>query len=164
MVFQKIKNDNPDVVFLLVYAKSGANFMQQLRQVGIKAIAYGSDNLSSSEFTAVGNQVVDGVRVALPASGKGEVFNKFVNDYKDKYGEVPDAVIGKSYDAMNLTIHAIQKVGYNPAKIVSYLKSPEFSFQGVTGTIKFDEKGDLISQDYTRQVYRNGKLVGIESK
>jgi branched-chain amino acid transport system substrate-binding protein len=159
---EKIKSKNPDTVFLLIYAKTGASFMQQMRQAGVKAVGYGSDNLSSPEFVAAGNQVVEGVRVALPASGQGGEFDKFAADYKSKYGEVPDAVAGKSYDAMNLAIYAIQKVGDNPAKITSYLKSTEFNFQGVTGSIKFNDKGDLISQNYSRQAYKNGSLVGLK--
>src|SRR5262249_38695016 len=59
---ERIKSDQPDAIFLLVYAKEGASFMQQLRQGGVNATVYGSDNISSSEFTAAGPDIVEGVR------------------------------------------------------------------------------------------------------
>jgi branched-chain amino acid transport system substrate-binding protein len=159
---EKIKGQSPDTIFLLIYANSGAGFMQQLRQVGVKATAYGSDNLSSPEFVAAGNQVVEGVRVALPAPSQGVVLDNFIQQYKAKYGEEPDAILMKSYDAMGVTTTAIEKVGNDPTKIRDYLKSPDFQYQGVSGVIKFDEKGDLVSQQYARQIYKGGKLVPLK--
>src|ERR1051326_92663 len=58
---EKVKASAPDSIFLLLYAKDGASFMQQLRQAGVKAVVYGSDNISSSEFLSAGSEVVEGV-------------------------------------------------------------------------------------------------------
>jgi branched-chain amino acid transport system substrate-binding protein len=159
---EKIKGVSPDTVFLLIYAKSGSGFMQQLRQADVKATAYGSDNLSSPEFAAAGSEVVEGVKVALPAPSQGASLDDFTKQYKAKYGEEPDAVLIKSYDAMGVTITAIDKVGNDAVKIRDYLKSPDFQYQGISGVIKFDEKGDLVSQQYSRQVYKGGKLLPLK--
>lgn len=159
---EKIKRNEPDVIFLLLYAKEGAAFMQQLRQADVKASVYGSDNISSPEFVTAGNEVVEGVRVAMPAHAKGPAYESFVARFKEKTGEEPEANVIKSYDAMKLTTAAIQKVGEEPAKIRKYLKSPEFEYKGVSGSIKFDANGDIIGQEYTRMVYNLGKLSPIK--
>lgn len=160
-IVEKLKAAEPDAIFILLYPKEGAAFMQQLRQAGVKALAYGSDNLSSPEFIAAGSQVIEGVRVALPAPTQGPAYEEFVKKYKAKYGEDPDAILIKSFDAMALVATVIQKVGDDPMKIRDYLKLPSFEYQGVSGLIKFDENGDLVSQQYTRQVYNSGKLVPV---
>ncbi len=156
---QKLKAESPDTIFLLVYAKSAAGFMQQFRQVGLKATIYGSDNLSSPEFVAAGKDVVEGVRVALPAPTEGQKFNQFSQAYKAKFGEEPDAIIIKSYDAMKIALDGIEKFGNDPVKIKEYLSYDTFQYQGVSGDIKFDKNGDLVSQKYTRLIYKNGAVV-----
>lgn len=156
---EKIKGNNPDAVFMLVYAKEGSGLMQQLRQASVRAMIYGSDNISSPEFVSAGADVVEGVRLAMPAAVHGSRYDAFAKTYSAKYGEVPDANIIKSYDAMKLACAVIQKVGPQPDKIREYLQSPRFSYDGVSGRIQFDKNGDLVSQEYARMVYRHGKPV-----
>jgi branched-chain amino acid transport system substrate-binding protein len=103
--------------------------------------------------------VVEGVRVALPAAVSGQRYQEFVRKYQAKYGEAPDVNVIKSYDAMKLVAFVIQKVGDQPSKIKEYLRGPDFEYNGISGPIRFDEHGDLVGQEYTRMVYRAGKLV-----
>lgn len=159
---EKLKGQHPDTIFLLLYAKEGSAFMQQLREAGIQAAVYGSDNISSQEFVSAGAEVVEGVRVALPAPVGGQRYQEFVRKCQAKFGEAPDVNIIKSYDAMKLVAYAIGKVGEEPSKIKEYLRSLDFEFLGVSGPIRFDEHGDLVGQDYTRMVYRSGRLVPVK--
>lgn len=156
---EKIRRQNPDAILLLLYPTEASVFMQQLRQAGIDAPVYGTDNLSAPEFVSVGGEVVEGVKVAMPAPAKGPTYDAFITKYREKFGEDPDASIMKSYDAMKLAAAAIKKVGDEPSKIKAYLKSPGFEFKGITGPVKFDANGDLISQEFARLIYRAGKLV-----
>jgi branched-chain amino acid transport system substrate-binding protein len=156
---EKVKSRNPDVVFLLVYAKEGAAFLKQARVAGIVARMYGSDNLSASEFLAAGAETIEGVRVALPTPAGGESYDRFVTKYRSKYNEEPDVMVLKSYDSMMTAIKAMRDAGVEPGAIRNRLRSDEFSYQGVTGEIRFDQNGDLRSQQYRRMIYRAGKLV-----
>lgn len=155
---ERIKADAPDAIFLLLYAREGSAFMQQLRQAGVTAQVYGSDNISSPEFAVAGPAVIEGVRVALPAPAKGPLYDAFVKMYRAKFNEDPDANVMKSYDALKLVATVVGEVGSDPAKIAARLKAPDFSFPGVTGTIRFNSHGDLVSQEYARLVYHSGKL------
>jgi branched-chain amino acid transport system substrate-binding protein len=156
---EQLRQSSPDTVFLLVYAQEGGSFMQQARQAGLRAEIYGSDNLSAAEFIAVGAPIVEGVRVALPSAVSGPAYDSFVVRFKKRFGDVPDAIVIKSYDAMGVALQALAQVGDSPDAIRTYLHSPQFSYQGVSGEIRFDGNGDLASQKYTRMVYRGGKLV-----
>jgi branched-chain amino acid transport system substrate-binding protein len=156
---EQLRQTSPDSVFLLVYAQEGGSFMQQARQAGLQATVYGSDNLSADEFVAVGASLVEGVRVALPAPASGTGYDDFVARYRKRYGEVPDAILIKSYDAMGVALKALQEAGLKPDAIRAYLHSPQFSYPGISGEIRFDQNGDLVSQKYSRMIYRAGKLV-----
>jgi len=158
---QKIKDNGADVVFLLTYSNEGTTFMQQLRQAGLNSKVYGSDNLSSPEFIAAGTSVIEGVRVALPLPTEGADYDKFVKSFKAKFGMEPDVNALKSYDALNVAAKGIQQAGLDPIKITQYLRSPAFSHRGVSGEIRFDQNGDLVSQQYRRLVYRNGALEPV---
>jgi branched-chain amino acid transport system substrate-binding protein len=158
---ERIRQAQPDAVFLLVYAKEGAALMQQLRQAGVGAQVYGSDNISTSEFTSAGSDIVEGVRVALPAEAAGAEFDRFAARYKSKYSEAPDANVIKSYDAMMVVAAALRSAGREPSRIREYLRSPGFQHRGISGTIRFDEHGDLVGQQYTRMAYHAGTLAPL---
>jgi branched-chain amino acid transport system substrate-binding protein len=159
---QSIRQDDPDSLFLLVYAQEGGAFTQQLRQAGVRVPIYGSDNLSAPEFIAVGAEVIEGVRVALPATAKGAIYDGFARRCRDRFGDEPDAILLKSYDAMNVALHVISEVGDDPARIRDRLHSSTFAHEGITGEIRFDAHGDLVTQAYTKMIYRSGKLGTFE--
>lgn len=160
---QKVKDSGADVVFLLTYSNEGAPFVQQLREAGVASKVYGSDNLSSPEFVAVGATVIEGVRVALPLPSEGADYDEFVKRFKAKFGMDPDVNALKSYDALNVAAKGIQEAGVDPEKIAQYFHSSNFSYRGISGEIRFDQNGDLVSQQYRRLVYGNGSLVPWKS-
>jgi branched-chain amino acid transport system substrate-binding protein len=158
----RIKQFGADTVFLLLYPPDGGAFMQQARQVGLTPTVYGSDNLSAPEFAAPGAKVVDGVRLALPAAVAGPAYDAFRKKYSERYHEEADTIAAKSYDAMAVAIDAVLRVGDRPNDIRRLLKSPDYSFQGLSGRIEFDSNGDLKTQDYTKMVYAGRKLIPFE--
>jgi branched-chain amino acid transport system substrate-binding protein len=156
---KRFKDFGVDTIFLLLYPPDGGAFIQQARQAGLRATVYGSDNLSAPEFAAPGPTIVEGVRLALPAAVAGPAYDSFRKKYAARYGEEADTIAAKSYDAMAVAIDALRRAGAKPEDIRHLLKSPGYSFQGLSGRIEFDANGDLKSQEYTKMVYSNGKLV-----
>jgi len=156
---QKLRLGQPDAIFLLVYAGEAAAFIRDLRQLGVDAAVYGSDNISSSEFATAGAAAIEGVRVAMPTPTAGSQFAAFAEKYKQKTGKPPDANILKSYDAMSLMAKAIAQNGPDPQRIREYFSSANFSYEGVSGPIHFDANGDLVGQQYSPMVYQSSQLV-----
>jgi len=64
----------------------------------------------------------------------------FINEYKTLYGEIPGAVAAYSYDAVNMIVEAIRTRGLDHEKIQKALAA--IKFEGVTGKIEFDDKGN----------------------
>jgi len=64
----------------------------------------------------------------------------FSEDYKRTYGIMPGNVASFAYDGMNILIEAIRNSGIEREDIQKYMS--QTSFEGVTGIIQFDDKGN----------------------
>jgi branched-chain amino acid transport system substrate-binding protein len=64
----------------------------------------------------------------------------FCGEYRRIYGNLPGEVAAYCYDGINLIIEAIKDAGPDREKIQKSLK--EIKFEGVTGPIQFDDKGN----------------------
>ena len=60
-----------------------------------------------------------------------------------------------SYDATNVIISAM-KQAENRTEIINVLHNPQFSIEGATGTVKFDNNGDRITKPVIVQVQEKG--------
>ena len=80
---------------------------------------------------------------------------------KEQNVSMPDSRSSYTYDAVNLVINAIQRVGTERETITDYLSKSKFS-KGVTGSISFDELGNRQSQPTLFRI-ENGVKKVIES-
>ncbi len=84
---------------------------------------------------------------------------EFVDAFKAKYGEIKQYA-PYFYDATNAMIEAMKKANSaDPAKF-----APEVfnvSFQGATGTVEFDAKGDRKGAEVTIFKLQGGKIVPV---
>ena len=66
----------------------------------------------------------------------------FQNEFKKYFDLTPDAIASYAFDGMNLIIEAIRNAGFTREKIQIALS--KIRFEGVTGTIQFDERGNRL--------------------
>lgn len=66
--------------------------------------------------------------------------SSFNEEFQRKYGQIPGTVAAFAYDGMNLLIEAIKKAGIDRENIQKALS--EIRYEGVTGFIQFDQKGN----------------------
>ena len=65
------------------------------------------------------------------------------------------------YDSVNVMVAAMEKAGSSdPAKYLPVLAKTT-NFQGVTGPISFDAKGDIKNGALTLKTYKGGKPVEL---
>ncbi|HEY8483128.1 MAG TPA: ABC transporter substrate-binding protein [Longimicrobiales bacterium] len=91
---------------------------------------------------------------------------QFVKAYIDRYRELPDSRGAMAYDAVYLLKHVIEEVGTDRRKIRDRLAAigrGAPAYEGVTGTIAFDENGDAVGKEVTIGVVENGRLVTARS-
>lgn len=150
---------NPELIYFGgIYDQAGV-FFKQAREKGINAIFLGPDGMDSSELAKIaGDALVTGggmyyTTVAAPPTVY-EGAKKFVEDYKAKFGKDPEPFSAQAYDATAIVLKAIEAAikeagGQKPSrKAVAEKVRATKDFQGITGVITFDERGDPVKAKY----------------
>jgi branched-chain amino acid transport system substrate-binding protein len=161
-----LKAKKPDIVFFGGMDAVAGPMMRQMKQLGIKAKFVGGDGICSSELPKLAaGAMADGQVVCAEAGGaEGEfkaTMDKFKADFKAKYNAEVQVYAPYVYDALNVMVAAMQKAdSADPAKYLPVLAQTD-GYKGVTGSISFDEKGDLKNGALTLYTYKAGKREQI---
>lgn len=133
----KIKNTNPDVVYLPDYYATVALIAKQLRAQGINTPIVGADGWDGLVDNA-GDEVLNGFYSNHYASDSTDAkVVDFVNKFKAKFNSTPTSFAALAYDAMYLIKDAIVTAGSTePAKVRAALENTNGSY--VTGDLTFD--------------------------
>ena len=140
--------------------------IKQMAQLGIKAKFMGGDGICSSELPKLaGDAMKDNTVFCAEAGGvEGEQkagMDKFKADFKAKFNADVQVYAPYVYDALNVMVAAMVKAdSADPAKYLPMLASTA-DHKGVTGTISFDEKGDIKNGALTLKTYKGGKQVDL---
>lgn len=157
---QRVATLDPDAAYLAGYADDISAMIRGLRSEG-----YDGHILTTAAFSApaVIEQVGPAAENVLltqtdfdPDAEDGPA-RQFVEAYRAAYGLTPDLYAAHGYDALQVLVAAIDGNAGGPNEVWSGLRALR-EFQGVTGPLQFDERGDV--QKFPR-VYRvsDGHLV-----
>jgi len=142
----KVKASGADVLFLPDYYNKVGLIAKQVQEKGMKIQLVGPDGWDSPDLVKIAGTAIDGGYFSnhySPDDKRPEVA-AWVRKYKEKYGQVPDALGTLAYDATNLLLEAIRKAGSDdPKKIRDALASIR-DFQAVSGKSTLDKNGDSI--------------------
>ncbi len=155
----KIKNANPDLVFLPDYYQKVALIVKQLRDAGINTPIVGADGWDGITEKA-GNEVLNGYYSAHYSADSGdETVTKFVSKFTEKYGTVPTAFAALGYDSMYVIRDAIERAGTaEPEAVKEALEATDGHY--VTGDITFDENHNPVKTLVMLEIVeKDGKLT-----
>ena len=167
---QRVKDSQPDAVFVFTPSGYGAVFIKQfiergLDKTGIRLVALG-DVTDDDQLNAMGD-VTLGVVTAGPysAAHPGAVNAKFVSAFKTANGGMrPNFMAVFGYDGMQALYDAIAKTGGkgDGTALVEAMKGA--SWESPRGPITIDAKTrDIVQDVYLRRVERkDGELYNIE--
>ena len=161
-ILTTLKGKNPDVIFFGGMDAVAGPMMRQMKNLGIKAKFMGGDGICSSELAKLaGDGMADGQVVCAEAGGvegaQKAGLDKFNADFKKKFNADVQVYAPYVYDAVNVMVAAMVKAGSSePAKYLPVLAKTD-GYKGVTGTIAFDEKGDIKNGALTLYTYKGGK-------
>ena len=81
--------------------------------------------------------------------------NKFKEDYKKMFGTDVQIYAPYTYDSVMVMVDAMKKAGSpEPAKYLPFLAKEDYN--GITGHISFDPKGDIKNGTLTLYTYKGG--------
>lgn len=160
-ILTSIKAKKPDVVFFGGMDNVAGPMLRQMKQLGINAKFMGGDGLCT---TALGKLAGDGMSdnqvICAEAGGvtgaKEKEFEQFYARYKKRFNIDVQLYAPYVYDAVMTMAAAMQKAdSAEPAKYLPELA--KIKYDGVTGPIVFDAKGDIKDGSLTLYTYRGGK-------
>ena len=158
-ILTKMKGKSPDVIFYGGMDATGGPLLKQARELGIKAtFAYG-DGACTAEMSKLAGPASEGMICSQAGIPTQMASKSFQDAFKAKYGEVKQYA-PFFYDAANILIAAMQKAdSSDPAKYLPEVA--KISFDGATGHIEFDEKGDRKDAEMTIFQMKNGSVEPV---
>jgi len=164
-ILTSIKGKKPDVVFYGGMDAQAGPLLRQMKQLGITAKVMGGDGICTAELVKLaGDAVGDGQVVCAEAGGVTASGQKVMDDFRANYKKRFNADVNLYapyvYDAVMVMADAMKKANSaEPAKYLPVLAKT--SYNGVTGKIVFDARGDIKDGALTLYTYKGGERKQI---
>jgi len=160
----KVASTNPDVFYFTGYYPEAATLAKAYMDQGLNSkfkFMVGSGEYDPAYITAAGNNA-EGSTVTFPVgpdTAKGAEFDSFKAAYTAAAGKDMGTYAIYEHDAIMMLKLAIEKSNgtTKPADIAKALQ--EVSYDGITGNIKFDSKGDRAQLAMVGFKVQGGKFV-----
>ena len=137
--------------------------IRQARGLGLAAQLMGGDGLANPLFiTLASPEIAEGVYATMVGGDMRKVSaaQDFIKLYESKYGAIGQWS-AYAYDGTNILIQAIAKAGKKDREAVLKAMREIPKFNGISGEVVFDEKGDNKNQFIGMFKFQNGKLEYI---
>lgn len=166
-ILTSIKSKSPDVIFFGGMDAVGGPMLRQMKQLGINARFMGGDGICTEQLGPLaGSGMNDGEVVCAEAGGIEDKNKKSMDDFKAAYQKKFHTEVKLYapyvYDAVMVMVQAMQNANSaDPAKYLPALA--KIHYNGVTGPIAFDAKGDIKDGTLTLYTFKGGKreLLGV---
>ena len=155
---------NPEAIYVPGYYTEVGTIARQARELGITvplSAATAGTRRSSGRSAA---RRLNGCYFSnhYSADDPNPVVQKFVNDYKAKYGETPDALAALGYDAARILADAMTRADSTEGSKVRDALAATKDFPGVTGTITLDADRNAVKPAVVLKI-ENGKYLLTET-
>ncbi len=160
-LLSKLSDVTYDVILLQSPATAAALLMRQAREMGITAPFIGKSALDTLDLWNEAGVASNGTMIATNYSPREirpaalDFHEKFIA----RYGEVPDVRAARGYDAVMTLAGAMNRCRSTVPVTVQDTLRVNYSAEGVTGPIDFDENGDLVDEHVFFKVLRDGKFI-----
>jgi branched-chain amino acid transport system substrate-binding protein len=159
-ILTKMKGKSPDAVFYGGMDATGGPMLKQARELGIKStFAFGDGACTAEMNKLAGDKAAEGMICSQAGIPTQMASKAFVDAFNAKFGEIKQYA-PYYYDGANLLIAAMQKAdSSDPAKYLPELA--KISYDGATGHVEFDDKGDRKDAEITIFQMKGGKVDPI---
>jgi branched-chain amino acid transport system substrate-binding protein len=160
----QIKATNPDAIYVPGYYTEVGTIVHQGRELGITVPFVGSDGWDSPKLWEIGGEALNGCYFSnhYSTDDPNPAVQKFVNDYKTKYGQVPDALAALAYDAARILADSFTRAGSTDGDKVRKAIGATKDFPGVTGAITINAERNAVKPAVILKV-ENGKYLLVET-
>lgn len=165
----KIKGKMPQAIINWSVGPTQVTVLRNYRDLGMAGIPfYQSHGFGSRKNIKLAAGAAEGVLCPLGSVNIAEllpanhpqkkVTTKYMKDYMAKYNEPLSSFGGHSWDALNMVVQALSKVGNDRAKIRDYLENHIKGFVGQHGIFNYspDDHNGLNKDAFNMVVVKNG--------
>lgn len=152
-----IRSKNPEAIYVPGYYTEVGLIARQARELGIKVPLMGGDGWDSPKLKEIGGKALEGSFFSNHYSEEDQApkVQKFIADYKAKFGAAPDALGAMGYDAALVLANAFERAADNSAKALRDAIASTKDFEVVTGKITINEKRDAVKSAVVLKVTNN---------
>lgn len=159
----KLKDQNVELLFISPQTITSGNLvLKQLGELQFKPELFVNDNiLKATDLLKNYKELLEGATSADYVLEETPKFAEFLQKYKARYGmdcKVTNVCAGV-YDAVHLLARAMES-GENGEQVRAYLKS--VNYDGVSGSISFDDMNDRSNTAYSLFTIQNGKGIRVK--
>lgn len=163
-ILTKVRSMKPDVVMYGGMDATAGPMAKQMKQLGMKSTLLAGDGVCSPEFIKLAGNAAD----IMKCSNAGEAVEKlakgadFVAKYKKRFNTDVQVYSPYSYDAVYVIVEAMKKAGKTDrASITTALR--DTNYDGLTGKVVFDAKGDIKDGAISMFEVKDGKLAYLST-
>lgn len=153
-----------DVVCISNYDILNSDIVRMLRKKGSDICVVGDYVMDTDEDISANGEYLDGTAIV----------GMYINDYEQVDTEITDAFYEKydlhmsekaiqSYDIIRMIGEGLNSGISSPLELIDYMKREE-GYEGVSGTLVFNEKGCLIPNGNEMLIFENGAFSQINNK
>lgn len=157
--------NNPDAVYIVGYAEPSLRALRHLRERSFPGTICLTSAFYSGETIKRESALLEGVFFPQPAfdmKDERDLVQNFVSSYQSAYGHPPDIYAAHAFDAARIVIHVIKSSpSFDTIELRKSLNYSIKEFPGVTGTIQFDERGE-VKHNPIMFTIRNGEVLNFE--
>jgi branched-chain amino acid transport system substrate-binding protein len=156
-----IKAGSPDVVFVPGYYADVGLIAQQAKKLGINAPLVGGDGWDSQQLYQIGGQALVGSYFSnhYSVDDPDPAVQKFVNNYKKLYNQVPDALAATAYDAALIMFDAIKRANSTDGTAIRDALAKTTNFPGVTGNVTINAERNADKPIVMIKIEQGGKYA-----
>lgn len=161
---ERIRSVEPDALVLWGASQDCGRIVARARELGLAASIFGNDRLLTRGFLEAAGSAAEGVVATSPLDPDCDLpqWLAFVERYRARFEQAPDAFAAYSYDGARLLLGAIERAGANRALIRDELfASRELS--GLLGPVPLDASFTNVGALHVLQV-RDGRFVRIPQR
>ncbi len=159
-ILTKLKGKGPDAVFYGGMDSGAGPLLKQGRELGLKAVFAFGDGACTDKMKELAGPASEGLicsQAGIPVQASSKAF---LEAFKKKFNSDPLIYAPFTYDATNLLIASMQAANStDPAKYLPELA--KIKYEGASGHIEFDEKGDRKDAEMTIFTMKSGAITPV---
>jgi len=160
----RVKFESADVVYLVSYYKDAGLVLKQAREMGLTTKFLGATAVESPDLLRLAGDAAEGLIyptiVDFDPSNPSARQKEFIDEFTAAHGKAPDWASSHAHDAALVIIEAMRSGARTGDEIRTAINTRRV-FEGVTGTIRFDDHGDVVNKPVVMKTVRGGTFVAL---